>query len=135
MRLLYYSPRYSLCFPFFFFQAEDGIRDLLVDWSSDVCSSDLAFVLVANCSPYTYAGSVALQLVPGGSFAGGLAFVAPTSVRPRDVPLLLLRAMLGTGLAGAGVLSGRDVDRLVARCDRPLPLQVDGEDAGDVLEA
>src|SRR6266576_2683469 len=27
---------------FFFFQAEDGIRDLYVTWSSDVCSSDLA---------------------------------------------------------------------------------------------
>src|SRR6056297_4293124 len=26
---------------FFFFQAEDGIRDLRSDWSSDVCSSDL----------------------------------------------------------------------------------------------
>src|SRR5574341_898642 len=26
---------------FFFFQAEDGIRDLVGDWSSDVCSSDL----------------------------------------------------------------------------------------------
>src|SRR3712207_8246433 len=26
---------------FFFFQAEDGIRDIGVDWSSDVCSSDL----------------------------------------------------------------------------------------------
>src|SRR5690606_14957062 len=25
----------------FFFQAEDGIRDCHVDWSSDVCSSDL----------------------------------------------------------------------------------------------
>src|ERR1022692_754819 len=28
------------CF-MFFFQAEDGIRDLQGDWSSDVCSSDL----------------------------------------------------------------------------------------------
>src|SRR5690606_39728682 len=26
---------------FFFFQAEDGIRDFSRDWSSDVCSSDL----------------------------------------------------------------------------------------------
>src|SRR5210317_1931354 len=26
---------------FFFFQAEDGIRDSECDWSSDVCSSDL----------------------------------------------------------------------------------------------
>src|SRR2546426_5669762 len=29
-------------FVFFFFQAEDGIRDLQGDWSSDVCSSDLS---------------------------------------------------------------------------------------------
>src|SRR6056297_2825053 len=29
---------------FFFFQAEDGIRDLRSDWSSDVCSSDLLWV-------------------------------------------------------------------------------------------
>ncbi len=29
------------CFFFFFFQAEDGIRDVPGDWSSDVCSSDL----------------------------------------------------------------------------------------------
>src|SRR6266511_5693964 len=27
---------------FFFFQAEDGIRDFHVTWSSDVCSSDLS---------------------------------------------------------------------------------------------
>src|SRR2546430_8892662 len=31
---------------FFFFQAEDGIRDLTVTWSSDVCSSDLAHAVV-----------------------------------------------------------------------------------------
>src|SRR5947207_4673054 len=30
------------CLFFFFFQAEDGIRDHCVTWSSDVCSSDLA---------------------------------------------------------------------------------------------
>src|SRR5437868_9449788 len=31
-------------FFFFFLQAEDGIRDPKRDWSSDVCSSDLAAV-------------------------------------------------------------------------------------------
>src|ERR1039458_10589088 len=30
---------------FFFFQAEDGIRDGLSDWSSDVCSSDLIYAM------------------------------------------------------------------------------------------
>ena len=33
------------------------------------------------------------------------------------------------------LVAARDLDRIVVRCDRPLPLQVDGEDAGDVLEA
>jgi diacylglycerol kinase family enzyme len=35
----------------------------------------------------------------------------------------------------AGVLSGSGLDRLEVRCDRPLALQADGEDLGDVGEA
>jgi diacylglycerol kinase family enzyme len=45
-----------------------------------------SFVLVANCSPYTYAGAMALDLVPGASFDEGLAYVAPVSLRGRDLP-------------------------------------------------
>ena len=33
------------------------------------------------------------------------------------------------------LIYGHDLDRLVIRCDVPLPLQVDGEDIGDVTEA
>jgi diacylglycerol kinase family enzyme len=33
------------------------------------------------------------------------------------------------------VLAGHDLDALTVRCDKPLPLQVDGEDLGDVTEA
>jgi diacylglycerol kinase family enzyme len=94
-----------------------------------------AFVLVANCTPYTYAGAVALDLVPGASFDGGLAYFAPVALGARDLPRMLLHAARGTGLPDGKALSGRDLDRVVVRCDRPLPLQVDGEDAGDVLEA
>ena len=94
-----------------------------------------ALVLVANGSPYTYAGSVALDLVPGAGFEAGLAFVAPVRVRARDLPGLVLRVARGSGLKEGRALAGRDLDRIVVRCDLPLPLQVDGEDAGDVLEA
>ena len=94
-----------------------------------------AFVLVANCSPYTYAGAVALDLVPGASFDDGLAYLAPVTLRARDLPRLVLHGTRGRGLQGGKALAARDLDRLVVRCDRPLPLQVDGEDAGDVLEA
>ena len=93
-----------------------------------------AFVLVANCSPYTYAGAMALDLVPGASFDEGLAYLAPVSLRARDLPRLLLRGARGSGLKDDRTLVARDVDRLVVRCDEPLPLQVDGEDTGDVRE-
>ena len=94
-----------------------------------------AFVLVANCSPYTYAGSLGLDLVPGAGFERGLAFFAPVTLRGRDLPRVVLHGARGSGLGVASAVSGRDLDRIVVRCDRALPLQVDGEDAGDVLEA
>ena len=94
-----------------------------------------AFVLVANCSPYTYAGGVGLDLVPGGSFDEGLAFFAPVTLQARDLPRLLVHGAWGTGLKDGRALAGQDLDRIVVRCDTPLPLQVDGEDAGDVVEA
>src|SRR5690554_7775744 len=37
----YDLPSLTFIYFFFFFQAEDGIRDADVNWSSDVCSSDL----------------------------------------------------------------------------------------------
>jgi diacylglycerol kinase family enzyme len=94
-----------------------------------------AFLLVANCSPYTYAGSVALDLVPEADFDEGLAYVAPINLGMRDLPRLLLRGARGSGVKSDKALAARDVDRIVVRCDLPLPLQVDGEDAGDVSEA
>jgi diacylglycerol kinase family enzyme len=94
-----------------------------------------AFVLVANCSPYTYAGAVGLDLVPGASFDDGLAYVAPVSLRARDLPRLLARGARGSGLKDERTLAARDLDRIVVKCDEPLPLQVDGEDTGDVVEA
>jgi diacylglycerol kinase family enzyme len=94
-----------------------------------------AFVLVANCSPYTYSGSLGLDLVPGADFDEGLAYFAPVSLRARDLPRMLVHGVRGEGLQDGKALSAHDLDRIVVRCDRPLPLQVDGEDAGDVLEA
>jgi diacylglycerol kinase family enzyme len=94
-----------------------------------------AFVLVANCAPYTYAGALAFDLVPGADFDAGLAFFAPVSVRGRDLPRMVFRGPRGSGMKKGRALAERDVDRIIVRCDRPLPLQVDGEDAGDVAEA
>jgi diacylglycerol kinase family enzyme len=94
-----------------------------------------AFVLVANGDPYTYAGSIGLRVAPDAEFEKGIDFVAPLRIGPRDVPRLLRYVVRGKGELGPEVLRGHDLDRIVVRCDEPLPLQADGEDLGDVDEA
>jgi diacylglycerol kinase family enzyme len=93
-----------------------------------------AFVVVANCDPYSYAGSLPLHVAPGARFEDGLDFAAPTRVRPRDVPWFLTALVRGAG-DDPRVIRGHDLDRIVVRCDRPMPLQSDGEDLGDVEQA
>ena len=93
-----------------------------------------AFVLVANCDPYSYAGSVPLRVAPDARFEDGLDFAAPRRVRPRDVPWLVTAIVRGNR-HDPRVLRGHDLDRIVVRCDRPMPLQSDGEDLGDVEQA
>jgi len=90
-----------------------------------------AFVLVANCDPYTYAGRLPVRIARSASFDAGLDVVAPVAVRPVGLPRLLLSLARGAG-GRPGLRVLHDVDRLVVRCDRPMPLQVDGEDLGDV---
>jgi diacylglycerol kinase family enzyme len=95
-----------------------------------------AFLLVANGDPYSYAGRVPLHVAPEARFDLGLDFVAPTTVRGRDVPRLLRYIIRGRGqLEAPDILTGHDLDRIEVRCDRPLPLQADGEDLGDVETA
>jgi diacylglycerol kinase family enzyme len=93
-----------------------------------------AFALVANCDPYTYAGRLAVRVARQASFDAGLDLVAPRAVRGSALPRLLVELTRGaTARRGLTVL--HDLDRIVIRCDLPLPLQVDGEDLGDVRDA
>jgi len=95
-----------------------------------------AFVLVANTDPYTYAGPVPIHAAPEARFELGLDLVAPARVATRSVPRHLRYLLRGRGqIDAADVLYGHDLDRIEVTCDRPLPLQVDGEDLGDVTEA
>ena len=93
-----------------------------------------AFALVANTDPYTYAGATPIHVAPEASFELGLDLVAPTRVTPRALPRLVRYIVRGAGDV-ADLLYGHDLDRIEVRCDRPLPLQADGEDLGDVTAA
>ncbi len=92
-----------------------------------------AFALVANGDPYTYAGAVGLRFVPDAQFELGLDFVAPVAVRARTFATIAARAVRGR--VHEEFLYGHDLDRIDIVCDSPMPLQVDGEDLGDVTEA
>jgi diacylglycerol kinase family enzyme len=93
-----------------------------------------AFVLVANAEPYTYLGSVPIHAVPDARLELGLDLVAPTRVRPRTLPALVRYVFTGRNRPES-MLAAHDLDRFAVRCDRPVPLQADGEDLGDVTEA
>jgi len=95
-----------------------------------------AFALVANADPYTYAGRVPVHVAPEAGFELGLDLVAPARVGPLTLPRLLRYVVTGRGqTAASDVLYGHDLDRIEITCDRPFPLQADGEDLGDVREA
>ena len=92
-----------------------------------------AFALVANCDPFTYAGPVPVHVAPEARFELGLDLCAPRTVTPLTIPRLL--AYFGTGRGhprARDLIYEHDLDQIEIRCDRAMPLQVDGEDLGDV---
>jgi diacylglycerol kinase family enzyme len=94
-----------------------------------------AFIFVANGHPYTYAGPFAVTISADADFSGGLDFAAPRELVPSSAPALAYKGIRGTLTTDPRVLSGHDLDGIEVRCDRPMPLQADGEDLGDVTKA
>ena len=95
-----------------------------------------ALALVANCDPYTYIGPLPVHAAPQARFELGLDLVAPRSVAAWELPRLATWAFAGRGQASSPhALYLHDMDEIEVGCDIPLPLQVDGEDLGDVEEA
>jgi diacylglycerol kinase family enzyme len=94
-----------------------------------------ATVFVANCSPWSFAGPVPLDVAPGASFEGGFDLVAVESVEPRSVPGRLA-SLFGRNKDDEddAVQRLHDLEHAKVRCDRPLPVQVDGELIGELDE-
>jgi diacylglycerol kinase family enzyme len=91
-----------------------------------------AFALVANADPYTYLGRLPLRLPRGAQLEGGLDVLGPRSLRLWSLPGALRYVL--TGRTRLQLVELHDQDRIEIRCDGPLPLQLDGEDVGDVTE-
>jgi diacylglycerol kinase family enzyme len=91
-----------------------------------------SFALVANADPYSYVGRFPLRLPRGAQIDGGLDLLAPRSFRARSLPGAV--SYILTGRTRLPLVHLHDADRIEIRCDVPLPLQLDGEDIGDVTE-
>lgn len=96
----------------------------------------VAFALVANTDPYSYVGPFPLRVVPDARFDLGLDLVAPRRVRGRDWPRVVFWLLARPAQARADwILHLHDVDDIRIECEAPTPLQIDGEDLGDVVQA
>jgi len=94
-----------------------------------------AMIFVSNDAVFTYAGSRAFRFSPTARFELGLDFVAPEQAGVASSLRWAARLLAGKGLAGLpGVLHAHDVDLIRIVCDRPLPVEADGEDLGDLGE-
>ncbi len=91
-----------------------------------------AFALVANADPYSYVGRLPLRLPRGARLEGGLDVLAPRSLRMTGLPGAVRYVL--TGRTRLPLIVLRDRDLIEIRCDAPMPLQLDGEDVGDVTE-
>ncbi len=94
-----------------------------------------ALLFVSNDAVFTYAGSRPLRFSPEARFELGLDVVALERAGILSSLRYAGRLFTGRGLVGLpGVLHAHDVDSIRVVCDEPLPLEVDGEDLGDVTE-
>ena len=95
----------------------------------------VAFAVVANCTPYSYFGRLAVRALPEARFELGLDLAAPERLRPTRLPALTLSVLARPTHARAkDILYLHDADEVRIECDAPTPLQVDGEDLGDATD-
>ena len=92
---------------------------------------DAATVFVANCSPWSFAGPVPLDVAPDASFEGGIDLVVVESVEPHSAASRIT-SLLRKDKDDDGVERFHDIERATIRAKRPVPVQVDGELIGEL---
>ncbi|MFP5219678.1 MAG: diacylglycerol/lipid kinase family protein [Actinomycetes bacterium] len=92
----------------------------------------LGLALVCNSNPWTYLGPRPVQPCPRATFEGGLDLFGLSSL-PTVATLRHLRQILSPRPRPRGrrVVQLHDVAQFTITADRPLAVQVDGDDLGD----
>ena len=90
-----------------------------------------ASVFVANCSPWSFAGPMPLDVAPEASFEGGFDLVVVESVEARSAVAKLGSLLRRDDVEQDGVHRLHDLEHATVHCERPTAVQVDGELLGD----
>ena len=118
----------------FFWGADRGAPAMTVQ-VGDGTVERIGLALVCNTTPWTYLGPRPVQPCPRASFDTGLDLFALRRLRTASTLRHLNQILARTPRPqGRDVLALHDQDGFVLRADRPLALQVDGDDLGDRTE-
>ena len=115
-----------------YFRGYDRRTEIRVTVDGDPHDEVLRTAICCNTNPYTFLGPLPAQLCPEAALDAGLDLFGVTSMSlPRM--LRLVRTALATDAIGARPFTRlwHDHEELVLRADRPLPLQLDGDFAGE----
>ena len=96
-----------------------------------------ALLVAANCDPYTFAGPIPVHAAPLARFELGLDLVGPRELASVGSFAHLIWSLVvrpGLQTSRDSYVYAHDIDSARVTCDGPTPLQVDGEDLGDVTE-
>jgi diacylglycerol kinase family enzyme len=107
---------------------------LEMSWGPDLQESrdHLYLAIFQNVSPYTYLGDRPMRVCPEADMDGGLDGFAVSTMRVRTILPTALKAFRAEPkLRSRRILYVKDQPRFSVKCDRPMPLQMDGEYIGE----
>ena len=92
----------------------------------------LFLAIAQNTTPYTYFRSRAMRLCPDAELEGGLDLLALDSLKTRvAIPVVARAFRSARHVRRRHAIYVKDRRQFDLRCDRPLPVQVDGEFIGE----
>lgn len=97
-----------------------------------VAAEDVFLCIVTNTTPWTYYKQTAVQLTPEASYETGLDLFTLGSIGPVGVGRLLWQTTRSDPRPrGRAVVIRHDLEQMEITSPTPLPVQVDGDYAGD----
>ncbi len=119
----------------FFVNYDRSVLPITVERPGSAPRAGYGLVIAANTSPYTYLGERPLLVHPDATFERGLDLFGVRTMRTRTIVRILLQVLTTAGHVGSRHVDyHRDLPAVTLRSTVPLPLQVDGDYAGEWRE-